>query len=132
MSFDLIAGTVVNADSKKFNGLFKAEIVRLNKDGTVRVKFDDGNEETLPKSRLSERKRGRKSISASYTPAEIVTQIDELTAELEQAIELGDIPAQKRIRRKLRLRGHTGGLQGNEAITVVGRKVAEAAGITVG
>lgn len=120
---NLTANTIVNAESKKFDGVFKATILKVNKNGTVRVQYADGNEETLSAKMISERKRGRKPIEQQFSEAEIVEQIDELQADLEAALESGDVREQKRIRRKLRRRGHVGGLMGEGSVTVVSKKL---------
>lgn len=53
------------------------------------------------------KKRGRQSIKASMTPAEIAAEVKELLTDLRAA---KDVDEKKRIRRALRLRGHRGGL----------------------
>jgi hypothetical protein len=53
------------------------------------------------------KKRGRKSLAETLTPAEIKGEIDELLSDLRKST---DTDEKKRLRRALRLRGHLGGL----------------------
>lgn len=107
----LANGTKVNAECK--DATYIGKVVAFNK-GRYTVEFDDGTTLTLPQSKVTERRRGRKALAQLLSPAEMKAERDGLIEALEAAESTDE---KKAIRRKLRTRGHTGGL-GIRPITV--------------
>ena len=106
---------------------------------TVVVKFADGESKRIPRNSVTlidasndegkgsekPRKRGRPSMKETLSVDEIQAQVDALLEELAESNADEDIPRSKKIRSKLRDRGHRGGLTGVKS-TVVSRITHEA------
>ena len=81
----------------------------------VATKSDTGTKQYPPKDAVTTKPGGREKIVAQLSPEELKKEIDALIAELRSAT---DMEEKKKIRRKLRLRGHRGGLgQPRSALT---------------
>ena len=113
MTTNFATGQRVNVTVK--GEQFIAEVVKQYKNGKVRVEFDDGTKTNVSPSEITERKRGRKSIVESMSPAELKAHIDGLLNELESCETQDEA---KKIRAKLRRAGHKGGASGEDTVTV--------------
>lgn len=95
--------TVTWSDGAEYHG----EIVRVFKNGKLRVKTSDGDAATLTPDKVKPRDKSRKAKSEmtdAQRRAAVATLLEELAACTERAER---IP----VRRKLRRLGHYGGLQ---------------------
>ena len=82
-------------------------VVKKVDGNTITVDYGNGEVEDVNAKHVTIRKRGRKSLAEEMTPAELAAQIKGLLADLR---DTDDQDEKKRIRRALRRRGHSGGL----------------------
>ena len=103
----ITTGTRVNAiftDGNTYPGV----IAKAYKNGHFLVEFDDGDRARVTNDKVSIRRRGRKAIIDTHDAETIAAQIDDLLVDLANA---ADRKTKMAIRRRLRARGHTGGLR---------------------
>lgn len=112
------APVVMPSKSDKLNAI-RAAKGRLDvKRGTI-VAPTPAKAATTPSPATAEPKRGAKSIVATKSPTEIKAEVEMLLEDLKTE---KDPEEKKKIRRKLRLRGHKGGLGAVKPAPVVAAK----------
>lgn len=92
------------SDGEFYAGTIKNKAAKGN---NYRVEFDDGELATVKAADLKGLKRGRRSVIEELTPTALKADIAKLIKDLKAT---DDQDEKKRLRRALRRRGHTGGI----------------------